>query len=59
VNVIVTMHDDARYTALCRLYVFLNKWKWSETKINDEIIYKTHKRYQVEKKNFSTTAIRT
>jgi len=27
---------------LCRPCVFLNKWKWSEIKINDEVNYKTH-----------------
>jgi len=54
-NVIATI--DARYTALCRLYVFfLNKWKWGEIKINDEVNYKIHKSSKVDKK-FSTTAI--
>jgi len=41
VNVIVTMHDIWRYVVFM---FFLNKRKWSEMKINDEVDYKTHKK---------------
>jgi len=43
--------------ALFFIFVFLNKWKWSEMKINDEVNYKTHKSYKVEKKLSTTVTI--